>query len=85
MKTDENIPIWGASSEQTVESGETKFPIRLCVKSSTDFLPPGGHRKSVKSGYFGLLLLFTYQKADDQKASTFFKKYYLAHRIKKKL
>ena len=58
MKTDENIPIWGASSEQTVESGETKFPIRLCVKSSTDFLPPGGHRKSVKSGCFGSFVTF---------------------------
>ena len=69
-------------SEQTDESGETKFPIGLYVKCSTDFLPPGGHRKSVKSRYFGpFVLLFTYQKADDQKATTFFNKYYLVHAI----
>ena len=74
---------WGESSEQTVESGETKFPIRLCVKCSTDFLPPGGHNKSVKSGYFRPFVTFHISESRRPKSEHIFNKYYVAWVLKK--
>ena len=77
------LSSWGESSEQTVESGETKFPIRLCVKCSTDFLPPGGHNKSVKSGYFRPFVTFHISESRRPKSEHLFNKYYVAWVLKK--
>ena len=77
------LEYWGESSEQTVKSGETKFPIRLCVKCSTDFLPPGGHNKSVKSGYFRPFVTFHISESRRPKSEHIFNKYYVAWVLKK--